>query len=156
MEKEEEHFKSADKRLDLPHSWGSYRVKNHDGKAFDESTYFSSYHHAEDVICGQKYERQVIADFGKGTRTYNQSFFTINVWDRDIHLSECTKLVVEEVLSEEDRKALIPYCQCARCILPWYMFWKKQFICGCCVGCLSQSWNISQDVIDSARLAALK
>lgn len=62
-------------------------------------------------------------------------------------------IAAHEVLSEEEREALAPFCQCVACHVPWWA-WERWSCASCagCVGCLHSGLE-QQHQIDAARKA---
>lgn len=130
------------------YSW--YNVEENKDVPFDATTYFSYAHHAETWDKDKHYENEITMDFGKGLHSYKQHYEIIGIDDHGSN-TEQIFVVAEEVLSDEDRIALSPWCQCRRCQIKWYTPWKAWGLCRCCIGCLNQDWNMAQSIIDRAR-----
>lgn len=124
---------------------------------FDPEKHFKNYHHYEPFDEIKMYVNQQKADYGHGERTYKYSKYTVNVFDKAKNRVPQTYVVAVERLEKEDLKALVPYCQCALHIWPWYLIGMLVMMrmCPYCIGCLGARNDPPQWNIDAARKHAL-
>ena len=97
------------------------------------------------------YPKEILCDFGYGTKTYQYHLYCFTKNNKEIVPCNDYKYVVaKEVLSEKELKQLSPYCQCLYHKKCWWNPIGCFFICKCCVGCIDTEFY-SQDVVNKTR-----
>jgi hypothetical protein len=124
---------------------------------FKRCHFFEKYLPAKEYVLGAKYEK----DYGRGKRNYKLCRATIYLPIESTRRKEvmpdyfiidrknCPKqqfIFAHEVLTKQEREALMPYCPCPLCRgeYEWYI------CCGACSGCLAFAME-TQESIDEAR-----
>ena len=97
-------------------------------------------------IVRDKKKHIVEVDVGKGMRTYSASVLLISFDDGSP--TRCFYSLNEKIDKAESRR-LAPFCPCDRCStwIPFAIF----FVCGCCVGCLHEEYNVPDHIVKRAR-----
>ena len=132
----------------------------------DPKEYFVNYHEFHKFDPEKDYTKDIFEyDFGHGLHQYQWHLYCFNGENTEGN-GENTEgngenpedetaeyyVVAKEVLSEEERLTLAPYCTC-KYHAKWFFDPFRPSICRCCVGCLdvvdsSYHW---QSIIDKAR-----
>lgn len=115
-----------------------------------------SYHRVERFDPEKAYDfGEFEADFGKGPRKYCWSALVSKSGASDSDLPVAF-VYAEEVLTDQDKKRLLPFCDCVihsqrSTLISILGRVIGRRPCACCVGCVESEFSVPQDRIDRAR-----
>lgn len=119
------------KRLNYSYDFGCYSVIGDSLEKFDPVSYFKIYKHYEEYNDSKIYSKEPF-QLDDGYLYENR---LVRIVTKDEH-EERLYVIYEEIVSETERVALEPFCQCYYCVGDW-RFWQRP--CAHCVGCLSET-----------------